>query len=186
MSVASAPFGLRAAYHPSGIIRPNAFTLASAYNANILSGQPVKIGANGTIEAAAIADRIIGAFAGCEYTDSDGRRRQSNKWTANQVGLDAYAFATYDPSIVYEIQANGPIAISDIGSQINPTVVGAGSAIIGLSQMMADVATLTNTGNGMFRIIGIASGPNNAPGDAYTIIQVQIAKHQNVADIVAY
>jgi hypothetical protein len=51
---------------------------------------------------------------------------------------------------------------------------------------MLDTATLTNSGNAGVRIIDIASGPDNVAGDAFTIVQVQIAEHQNVADRAAY
>jgi hypothetical protein len=36
------------------------------------------------------------------------------------------------------------------------------------------------------RIIGIANGIDNAAGDAYTVVQVQISKHQYVATINAF
>jgi hypothetical protein len=36
------------------------------------------------------------------------------------------------------------------------------------------------------RVIGLSQYVDNAWGDAYTIVQVQIAKHQNVATIAAY
>lgn len=186
MSSTSQPFGLRPAYSPSGTVRPTAYSIASGYAANILQGQPVKIGTDGTLQAAAIGDRFVGAFQGVEFTDSDGRRRVSNKWTASTAATDIVAYATLDPSIVYEIQANGPIAVSDIGSQADFGTITAGSTVTGLSAVVLDTATLTNSGNASLRIIDISTGPDNAPGDAYTIVQVQVAEHQNVADRAAY
>lgn len=186
MSSTSQPFGLRPAFSMSGVVRPIAYTIASAYGTNILQNQPVKIGSNGTLEAAAIGDRFIGTFQGVEFTDSDGRRRVSNKWTASTVASDIVAYATIDPNAVYEIQANGTIAVTDIGSQADFTAISGGSTVTGLSGMMLDTATLTNSGNASLRIIDIASGPDNAAGDAYTIVQVQIAEHQNIADRAAY
>lgn len=186
MSSTSQPFGLRPAYSPSGVIRPTAYTIASAYGSNILQNQPVKIGTDGTLQAAAIGDRFIGSFQGVEFTDSDGRRRVSNKWTASTSATDIVAYATLDPSIVFEIQANGSIAVSDIGSQADFTTITAGSTTTGLSAVMLDTATLTNSGNASLRIINIAPGPDNAAGDSYTVVQVQVAEHQNVADRAAY
>ena len=186
MSSTSQPFGLRPAYSPSGVIRPTAYTIASAYGSNILQNQPVKIGSDGTLQAAAIGDRFIGSFQGVEFTDSDGRRRVSNKWTASTVASDIVAYATLDPSIVFEIQANGSIAVSDIGSQADFTTITAGSTTTGLSAVMLDTATLTNSGNASLRIINIAPGPDNAAGDSYTVVQVQVSEHQNVADRAAY
>jgi hypothetical protein len=186
MSSTSQPFGLRPAYSPSGVIRPTAYTIASAYGSNILQNQPVKIGSDGTLQAAAIGDRFIGSFQGVEFTDSDGRRRVSNKWTASTSATDIVAYATLDPSIVFEIQANGSVAVSDIGSQADFTTITAGSTTTGLSAVMLDTATLTNSGNASLRIINIAPGPDNAAGDSYTVVQVQVSEHQNVADRAAY
>jgi hypothetical protein len=186
MSTVSAPFGLRPAYSPSGVVRPTAYTIASTYGANILDSQPVAIAADGTIVAAAAGARFIGTFCGVEFTNTQGRRVVDNKWISGTVGTDIVAYVTLDPSIVYEIQANGSIGVSDIGSQADFTTAGTGSTVTGLSTMMLDTATLTNSASQGLRIIGIASGPNNTPGDAFTIVQVQISEHQNVADRVAY
>ena len=186
MSTVSQPFGLRPAYSPSGVLRPTAYSIATGYNANILQNQPVKIGTDGNVQAAAIGDRFIGTFQGVEFTDSDGRRRVSNKWTASQAATDIIAYVTLDPTIVYEIQANGSIAVTDIGSQADFTAITAGSTVTGLSALMLDTATLTTSGNASLRIIDIAPGPDNAFGDNFTIVQVQISEHQNVADRAAY
>ena len=186
MSTTSQPFGLRPAFSPSGVIRPTAYSIITGYSANILQNQPVKIGTNGTIEAAAIGDRFIGTFQGVEFTDSDGRRRVSNKWTASLAATDIVAYVTLDPTIVYEIQANGPIAVTDIGKQANYTTITAGSTVTGLSALMLDTASLTDSGNEALRIIGLSPGPDNTFGDNFTIVEVQVAEHQNVADRAAY
>jgi hypothetical protein len=184
MSSTSQPFGLRPAFSLTGVVRPIAYTIASAYGANILQNQPVKLN-NGVLEAAAIGDRFIGTFQGVEFTDSDGRRRVSNKWTSGTVATEIVAYATLDPSIVYEIQASGPIAIADIGAQADFTTITAGSTVTGLSAITLNASSLAGTNAGL-RIIDIAPGPDNVAGDAFTIVQVQIAEHQNVADVAAY
>ena len=186
MSTTSQPFGLRPAYSPSGVVRPTAYTIVTGYSTNILQNQPVKIGTDGNIQAAAVGDRFIGVFQGVEWTDSDGRRRVSNKWTASTAGTEIVAYVTLDPSIVYEIQASGSIAVTDVGKQADYTVITGGSVTTGLSAMMLDIATLTDTGNASMRIIDLSPGPDNAFGDSFTIVQVQISEHQNVADRAAY
>lgn len=186
MSTVSQPFGLRPSYSPSGVVRPTAYSIATGYSANILQNQPVKIGTDGNIQAAAIGDRFIGTFQGVEFTDSDGRRRVSNKWTASTAATDIVAYVTLDPTIVYEIQANGSIAVTDIGKQADFTTITAGSVTTGLSALMLDTATLTDSGNASLRIIDLAPAPDNVFGDNFTIVQVQIAEHQNVADRAAY
>jgi len=188
MSSVSQPFGLRPVYSPSGVVRPTAYTILTGYATNIFQNQPVKIVTSstgeGTIAAAAIGDRFIGTFQGVEFTDSDGRRRVSNKWTASLAATDIVAYVTLDPTIVYEIQSNAALAITDIGKQYDFTTIGTGSTVVGISQMMLDVASATT--NASFRLIGITPGPDNNWGDTYVIAQVQISEHQNVADVAAY
>ena len=186
----NAPFGLRPAYSPSGVIRPTAFTIANGYAANIYQNQPVRIAPStgageteGTIVASAVGAAFIGAFQGVEFTDSDGRRRVSNKWTASQVGTDIVAYATLDPTIVYEIQSNAALTAADIGGQYDFTAA-SGSSVVGNSTQMLDVASLAN--NASLRVVGITPGSNNAWGDTYVVVQVQIAEHQNVADVADY
>lgn len=184
MSATSAPFGLRAVYSPSGVVRPQAMTILTGYAVNILQNQPVKIGTNGTVEAAAIGDRFIGTFSGVEFTDADGRRRVSNRWTASLAATDIIAYVTLDPTMVYEIQSNAALNVANIGEQFDFTTITAGSTTTGLSQLMLDVAS--TAANAQLRLIGITPGPDNNFGDTYVIAQVQISEHQNVADRAAY
>lgn len=188
MSSTSAPFGLRPAYHPSGVVRPTAYTITTGYASNILQNQPVKIvpssTGEGTIAAAAIGDRFIGVFQGVEYTDTNGRRQVSNKWVASVAATEIVAYVTLDPAIVYEIQSNAAMTVADIGKQYNYTAITAGSVTTGLSQLMLDVASADT--NASLRVIGLANAPDNVWGDTYVIVQVQISEHQNVADVAAY
>jgi hypothetical protein len=191
MSSVSQPFGLRPAYSPSGVVRPAAYTIASGYAVNILQNQPVRIAPStgggeteGNIVAAAVGARYIGTFQGVEFTDSDGRRRVSNKWTASLTATDIIAYVTIDPTIVYEIQSDAALNVADIGKQYDFTTIGTGSQVVGLSQMMLAVSTAGV--NGQMRLLGITPGPDNNWGDTFVIAQVQISEHQNVADVAAY
>jgi len=182
MASTSSPFGLRPAYSPSGVVRPTAYEIDATYATTIYQYQPVKLN-NGYLEAAAVNDRFIGTFQGVEWTDTDGRRRVSNKWSAQSGATQIVAYATLDPSIVYEIQSNATMDVTTIGGQYDFTSA-SGNATTGLSSQMLDVSSLAN--NAAFRVIGITPGPNNAWGDTYVIVQVQISEHQNVADIADY
>jgi hypothetical protein len=182
MASTSAPFGLRPVYSPSGVVRPTVYSIATGYATAIYQNQPVKL-VDGQLEAAAVGDRFIGTFQGVEWTDSDGRRRISNKWTASTAGTDIVATATLDPSIVYEIQSNAAMDATTIGAQYDFSAA-SGNATVGNSTQMLDVASIAN--NASLRVIGITPGPNNAWGDTYVIVQVQISEHQNVADIADY
>lgn len=162
-------------------------SILTGYATAIYQNQPVKIipssTGEGTIAAAAVNDRFIGTFQGVEYTDSDGRRRVSNKWTASTAATDIIAYVTRDPSIIYEIQSNAALAVTDIGKQFDFSAA-SGSAVIGISTQMLDVASAAT--NASLRLLGISPGADNAWGDTYVIAQVQISEHQNVADVAAY
>ena len=183
MSSSSAPFGLQPIYHSSGYVRPEAMTLPDNCSTTLLQYQPVKISA-GVVAPASIGDAFVGTFMGVEFTDSDGRRRVSNKWIANNIGTDIVAYITLDPYIVYQIQSNAAVNVDDIGEQFDFTTVTAGSTVTGLSAVMLDVAS--SAANAQMRLIGITPGPDNAWGDNYVVCQVEISDHQNVATRAAY
>jgi hypothetical protein len=189
MSATNAPFGLRPAFHPSGLDRAQALAggIASAYNTDILKGQPVKLDSNGNIIVAAAGDSFQGAFAGVEWTDTTGRRRVSNYWPANtayQTG-SCVAYFYNDPLIVYEIQAAGSLAQTAVGDQADLSNTTAGSTTTGLSQCTLST-TLAGAGNtAQMRIVDLAPYPDNAWGDAYTVVRVTVNKSQYQATVVA-
>lgn len=187
MSTTSAPFGLQPAYHASGYVRPAAFTLANNAAVTLLQYQPVKLSSDGVVVPAAAGDAFVGTFMGVEFTDGDGRRRVSNKFLANTPATEVIAYITLDPAIVYEIQADGPVNITNIGNQFDFGNITAGSTVIGLSQATLAVGSVVTGGaTAQMRVIGITPGPDNNWGDNFTIVQVQISEHQNVATINAY
>jgi len=187
MSSTSAPFGLRPAFHPSGLDRAVALAggIASGYGTGILKGQPVALNTSGNIVAIAASDPYQGAFAGHEYTDATGRRQISNQWIANTTYIAGSQVTYYysDPLIVYEIQANGSLLQTSIGDQANFTSITAGSTTTGLSQCMISTTLAGTSAVGDMRIIGLSNGVDNAWGDAYTVVQVQVSRSQYVATI---
>ena len=189
MSSTNAPFGLRPAFHPSGLDRATALAdgIVSGYGSSILKGQPVRYVTGGVIEPAAAGQAFLGGFAGVEWTDTTGRRRVSNYWPANtayQTGsCIAYFYA--DPNIVYEIQADGSLAQTSIGDEANLSNTTAGSTTTGLSQCTLST-TLVGAGNSAQMLIrDLAPYPDNAWGDAYTIVRVTINESQFNASVLA-
>lgn len=182
-STASA-YGLRPAYHPSGVIRTERGTIADGYATALQLYQPVKIGTDGTIQAAAAGERAVGTFLGVEWTDDNGRRQLSNFWTANTSGTEIVCYYTRDQNIVYEIQSTAAINQADVGNQAD-WVVTAGNATVGISAATLS-ETLVSSGSAGLRIIGIGQEPDNAFGDTFTNVLVQISEHQDVADQAAY
>ena len=184
MSSTSAPFGLRPAFHPSGLDRAQALAggIASAYSSDILKGQPVKYNPSaGTIIIATVGAAYSGAFAGVEWTDTTGRRRVSNYWPANtayQTG-SCVAYFYNDANIVYEIQTDATIAQTSLGNEYNFSNIAAGSNTTGLSAATLGVSTAVGNGaQGDMRVVDIAPYPDNAWGDSYVIVRVVNARSQ--------
>jgi len=182
MSTINAPFGMRPAFHPSGLDRAQALAggIASAYNTDILKGQPVKMDTAGSIVVAAAGDAFLGAFAGVEWTDTTGRRRVSNYWpalTSYQTG-SCIAYFYQDTQIVYEIQADGALTQASVGDEANLSNTTAGSNVTGLSQCTLST-TLAGSGvNAQMRIVDLAPLVDNAWGDTYTVVRATISKSQ--------
>ena len=185
MSSTYTPFGLRPIFSPMGIPRPVNAQIKSGYGTDIFELQPVRyglVGDSGSVEGyivpAAAGEAFIGTFMGVEFTDSTGRRRVSNFWPASTVGTDIVCYVTTDPTIVYEIQANGPVSIDKIGQQYDTTSA-TGSAPLGFSTTGLD--TGSSAASAQLRVVNVSNYIDNAWGDAFTIVEVQISDHQNVA-----
>ena len=219
MSTTYQPFGLKPAYHPSGLDRAtqfvgtNSFQAATdnTYNApyGLTSGQafyqyqPVGINSSGQLVPAATlaaTSRMFGVFDGVEFTDSQGRRSVA-KW-ASKTTLDASTQIIFwvfsDPALVYEAQVNGSVLTTAIGQEYNfdatnnPTVgysIGNGGA--GFSQAALAATSVALGAQGQVKVVGLGreaafpAGQTNAWGDAYTIVQVQIANSQIVAPAIS-
>ena len=189
MSATSAPFGLRPAFHPSGLDRAQALAngIPSGFNTDIFKGQPVRYqttaigGTLGTITPATTSGAWSGAFAGVQWTDTTGRARVSNYWPANTAYTTGSCVAYFynDANIVYEIQADGSMAQTTIGNEFTFTNVTVGSTTTGLSQCTLGSATAVGNGNpGQMRVVDIAPYPGNDWGDAYTIVRVVNSQSQ--------
>jgi hypothetical protein len=176
MSASSAPFGFRPAYNPSGQIRVRKYTIASGYNTNIFSGGTVALeGTGGTIVAGGTTGDLLGVFQGCEYTDASGKPTVSPFWPANTVATNITAWVSDDYTTVYEVQAVGSVTQANIGEEAN-TSAASGSTATGLST--TTMAAPNGTTQSQWRIIGFGQQVDNAPGDAFTIVQVSLAQSQ--------
>lgn len=191
MSTTNAPFGLRPAVHPSGVIRQSVQNngIASAYATALYTGTPIKRLTDGTIGACTTADAVaIGVFQGCEYTGATGRFIVSPYWPASATYTDdgkMQAYYTDDPNILYDAQANGAVAATKIGEGINLANNSQGSTYTGFSTQALD-ATTTGATPGLATVVAIppgsyVGGEVNAPGDAYTVVRVRLTYQGPVA-----
>jgi hypothetical protein len=202
MSTTSAPFGLRPAFHPSGLDRAQALAngIVSGYATDILKGAPVRYNstagtsvAAGTITNAAASGVWSGAFAGVEFTDTTGRRRVSNYWPASttfQTG-SCVAYFYNDQNIVYEIQTDATIAQTSLGGEYNFSAtsgftVTSGSNVTGLSTTGLGVSTaVANGSQGQMRVVDIAPYVDNNWGDNFVIVRVVNASSQFFGSVTA-
>ena len=163
--------------------------------------QPVSLTASGQLTIAnqtAASGTVYGVFDGVEYTTAEGRRTVGK--SASKTTLDAatqilfWIFA--DPALVYEAQVNGSATTAYIGRQYNfdttagstvtsGTTIGTGGAGFSTTALLA--TPVATTVQGQVRVVGLGrevaypTGELNAWGDAFTIVQVQIANNTFVA-----
>ncbi len=169
MANVDAPNGFTPAYHMTGgMIRTRQYTIASAYNTSIFTGDVVTLLAAGTITQAVPATEVnvIGVFAGVQYKDTGtGDQVYSPYWPADEVASDIRAMVWDDPMIVYRVQTSGTLTDpDDIGGLFDLTNDGSGSTVYGRSTMEIDGAAAT--GSGLFRMIGPVDAPDNDPDTA--------------------
>lgn len=159
--------------------------------------QPVGITASGQLTIAATAaatSPVYGVFDGVEYTTAEGRRTLGKN--ASKATLDAATSIVFwifaDPALVYEAQVEGSATSAAIGSEYNFSatsgyttadgyVIGTGGA--GFSTTALAASAVASGAQGQVRVVGLGrevaypAGELNNWGDAYTIVQVQIANN---------
>jgi hypothetical protein len=195
MSATNAPFGLRPAFHPSGLDRAQALAggITSGYSTQILKGQPVAYSASAGVIVPVTANSTnaawSGAFAGVQWTDTTGRARVSNYWPASTAYTAGTCVAYFynDNNIVYEIQADGSMAQTTIGNEYLFTNVTSGSSTTGLSQATLGASTAVgNATQGQMRVVDLGQGVDNAWGDAYTVVRVVNSNSQMFGAFTAF
>lgn len=181
MSATAAPFGVKAAYHPSGTIRTKTLSgFTSIPSAAVYQGDLIKLTGDGAIAAIVTAnDASYGIFQGCRYNDATGKPTYSPYWPASLSGVTQIEWYVipFDPMLECEIQAGGAVAVTAIGDSAD-IVIATGNANTGISGSYMNSTLKGAAAVGNFRILGLAPYEGNAWGDAYTIVRVQIAKNQ--------
>lgn len=196
MSSTSAPFGFRPSYHNSGQMRPKAYTIASAYAANIFSGDPVKLTDNGVIQLGTSDGTrsgtpggvlLLGIFAGCQYNDANGRPVVSPFWPSGATGTEIVAWVYDDPETLFDVQYTNPgtpgvtTVQTAVGEECDWTVASpGGSTQTGLSNTQLTVIQATS---GQFQITGFAYNINDSLTDAYVVVTVRINEHHYKAAV---
>lgn len=215
MSLVNAPFGFQASYHPSGEIRSikHVGVLLPLTNVNIFANQPVFLGvgtgaavngvtvATGQVYLAPVttnAQDYLGIFVGCEYFDALGKPTESNYWPAGQAvqaGTLVTAWVIEDQATIFEVQADGAVAVMANGQnqidgkQVNISNFGAGVAVgggTGYSQATISATPVATGSQGQFNVRALSPSVLNQSGaDAYPVFQVSMARQHWVASKVS-
>lgn len=162
--------------------------IQSGYATNIYENSPVKLSGGYLVAAVGTASGdstggIVGTFMGVEYDDAFSVRQYSNWWKASTTGTNIVAYYSNNPYITYNVQANGSLAQTTLGFQVDFAAV-TGSTTTGLCNGTVNASTAVGNGTQrLLRIVGLCPGADNAWGDTFTIVQVQIADHQFVTPI---
>ena len=222
MSTVFQPFGMKPAYHPSGLDRSvpfagtNSFVTGVSFNAPyaLSAGQsffqytPVAVNSSGQLtlatQSATLGSplRVYGVFDGVEYNTAEGNRTvgKSISLTSLAAANSVVFWIFQDPALVYEIQVNGSVPQTAIGSEYNfDTTVGSrvqdgytiGNGGAGFSTTALLSTPVASGTLGQVRVTGLGrevaypAGVTNAWGDTYTIVQVQISNNLSAAPSVS-
>ena len=175
MSSSATPYGAR----PVGTLSASgSFTgkvrhygIASGYGTAIFYGDFVKLVAAGTVEKDTGTTSLtpVGIFLGVSYTDPNTSQKTfSQFYPASTAADDISAYVLDDPNVLFEIQADGSAAVTNIGNNV-AVVQTAGSTSIGTSKNAIDISTAaTTTATLPVRIVDISPKSDNASGDSFT------------------
>lgn len=194
MSATNAPFGFICARSSvGGQSFARAFTIASGYAVNLFQGDPVKLigtttgegsidlaTTDGTRTGTVSGVPVLGIFAGCEYTDAQGKRNVSAFWPASTTATDIVAWVYEGDANGFVVQADGAVAALDVGTQADWTGFAApgGSTVTGRSLATISATPIADDAQGAFNILEIERSPDNTAGDAFTKVVVRIANPQ--------
>ena len=180
MANQDAPFGLRPVKSSTSSQRQNRYRIASGYNTNIFQGDLVTVATSGTVVRVAAGDNALclGVFNGCQYVDPNGNIIFSNHWPANATGTDIFANVIDDPSVLFEIQADAAMPVTDLFGNFDIVDATAGSTVSGNSRTELDVTTGATTAGLPLKAIDISQDPENSDtATANTNVIVKINNH---------
>ncbi len=96
MANLDAPNGAKPVRHlTGGVIRAREWKIASGSSTAIFTGDFVKLLSTGYIDVAAAGNRLLGVFAGCKYTASDGTPKFAKYWPASTATLGSADVTAY-------------------------------------------------------------------------------------------
>ena len=159
---------------PAGVAQNIGYGSVVEINAGFVqlaSGTGADAGAN---NLAGNAIGALGVFVGCEFINAQGQLIFSQHYPTGTANATAYVVT--DPSVTFQVQADGAIAQAAFGH--NAPLTGAQNATTsvnlttGKSNIQLDATTATATKS--FKVVGFVTKPGSAIGDAFTDVLVKI------------
>lgn len=197
MSATSAPRGLK----PIGLLGGMPFAgstreylIKSGYSTAIFNGDVVGLAdvANSTDdghlvrETAASEVNPIGVFLGVSYTDPNtGQLTHKQYYPGGIAASDIKAIVSVNPFTLYEVQADGAIAQTQLGMTADLVQTSAGNTTTGNSGLQLDAST-ASVGGELFKIIDFVDRVGSTIGDAKTdvIVMMNQTEHAFLADVI--
>lgn len=188
MATTATPYGLKPVGRVDGMPYAGSIRqikIASGYAANIYNGSIVEIASDGTLQivttngdaTTTFPAGTIGVFVGCQYTNpSLGYLLQSQFWPTGTVASDAVGFVVDDPMVVFQVQANGSMAQTTLGNNVNLAAVqstSTGSTTTGNSNTAIAASSAAATSGLAFRVVDFVNSTISTVGDAYTDVLVK-------------
>jgi hypothetical protein len=177
-------------------MRPKAYVIASAYAANIFSGDPVKLtdagviqlgSSDGTRTGTTDGISLLGIFAGCQYLDAGGKPTISPFWPSGATGTEITAWVYDDPETLFDVQYTNPgtpgttTVQTAVGEECDWVVASpGGSTSTGLSTTQIGAIQATS---GQFQITGFGYEITDSLTDAYVVVSVRINEHHYKAAV---
>tara|TARA_B100000287_G_scaffold73957_1_gene65679 strand:- start:15 stop:611 length:597 start_codon:yes stop_codon:yes gene_type:complete len=197
MSATSAPRGLK----PIGLLggmpfagSTREFLIKSGYATAIFNGDVVGLGdvANSTDDGYLVREAVasevnpIGVFLGCSYTDPNTGQLTFNQYYPGSIAAsDIKAVVSVNPFTLYEVQADGAIAQTQLGMTADLVQTQAGSTVTGNSGIQLDAST-ASVGGECWKIVDFVERVGSTIGDAKTdvIVMMNQTEHAFLADAI--
>lgn len=184
MASSAYPYGmvpvenLSAGYNTQGF---ETLTILDGYTTAIYFGDVVKLAGTGVIQKDTGTTSLTpyGIFVGCRYIDPNtGFALDAQFWPASvTTGFTVYAKVVTNPFGVFQIQADGALALSALGANAS-IVQTAGTSSIGKSRNALSASSVATTDGLPLRIVGLAQIPGQDWTDSYPDVLVKFTNHQ--------
>lgn len=197
MSATSAPRGLK----PIGLLggmpfagSTREFLIKSGYATAIFNGDVVGLAdtANSTDDGYLVREAVasevnpIGVFLGCSYTDPNTNQLTFSQYYPGSIAAsDIKAVVSANPFTLYEVQADGAIAQTQLGMTADLVQTQAGSTVTGNSGIQLDAST-ASVGGECWKIVDFVERVGSTIGDAKTdvIVMMNQTEHAFLADAI--